>query len=1182
MYLKQIDLQGFKSFPEKIKLEFTPGVTAVVGPNGSGKSNISDAIRWVLGEQRAKNLRGDKMEDVIFIGTETRKALGFAEVAITIDNQDEKLPIEYTEVKIARRVFRSGESEYRINGTQCRLKDVQELFMDTGIGREGYSIISQGQIDRMLNAKGEERRKIFEEATGIVKYKMRRQDSLNKLEKEQQNLIRVNDIITELELQLEPLKKQSEVAKEYLELRELLKRAEVISYSEALVQHDLDMAENEDKQRNCQEDVQIWETDIASIKTMSSEQQTTLGAVEDSIQQTNEEITTLSTERERKTGEVKLKEQEENHTLSDKNRILQDISLKNEKMESTLNSKKVLEQRAFLAKTEQDEKNNILQEKESAYDTLNQTLSSGESRFENFRNQIFDQHQQTTVMKGNISKNEAVLEQFDQKMEQLKDSGVVLEARKHQQEIHQQVIDKNIETAMAEVQEIMQESASLEQEKNDLEIQKDESTQKLIEADQLSVSTASRIKLLEEMEQANEGFVYSVKNLLNMKNRQNQGILGALGQLVQTDSRYETAMEVALGGAIQNVVTETAEDAKRAIMLLKERKWGTATFLPISTVKGKEIPDNLPIFKENGVLGLASKFVTHDPKYANIVKSLLGRTLLVESPDIAISIGKKYDQQYRMVTVGGELFHVGGAMTGGSRKNNALHILGRASEIESLKKELQSHTQEMEHWKSIQTNWKTTLAELDENLSLQKTKQQQKELELARLKHEKSQAISDVEQLQEQLILCEEEQVQCQQDKERIEKEIVSFEKALLDSETLVQSINEELSQTQESLSTEKDQLGKMLEEITALRVELSGIDRDLEHMQQDILRLSDEYEILSEEKDDLIEDSVALEMERKEKQEEQQQLIEEAKVLESQMEELKASLEQLLEKREVCKKEIDKINEQLEEKRATGLLLQQELTRFQIQQEKMLENQQRMVNALWSEYELTPRMAQEYFGEGVVAPEETPQELRVKLKSLGEVNVGALDQYKEVNERFTFLSQQRSDILEGEAKLRGIIDELSQLMETQFREQFAAISENFSLVFKEMFGGGTGHLQLVEGESILESNIEIIARPPGKNLQNMQLLSGGERALTAISILFGILRMKPSPFCVLDEIEAALDDSNVVRYGKYLKKFSEHTQFIVITHRKGTMEYSDRLYGVTMEEKGVSKLVSVDFTEEA
>ncbi len=625
MYLKQIDLQGFKSFPEKIKLEFTPGVTAVVGPNGSGKSNISDAIRWVLGEQRAKNLRGDKMEDVIFIGTETRKALGFAEVAITIDNQDEKLPIEYTEVKIARRVFRSGESEYRINGTQCRLKDVQELFMDTGIGREGYSIISQGQIDRMLNAKGEDRRKIFEEATGIVKYKMRRQDSLNKLEKEQQNLIRVNDIITELELQLEPLKKQSEVAKEYLSLRELLKRAEVISYSDALQQHDIDMAENEDKQRNCQEDIRVFEEDISATKTIVSEKQTTLGIIENSIQQTNEEITNLSTERERKTGELKLKEQEETHALADKNRVLQDISAKNEKMEATLNNKKVLEQRVFLATTEQTEKRTVLEEKEQAYDTLNQTLSSGESKFESFRNQIFDQHQQTTVMKGNISRNEAVLDQFDQKQEQLTDSGVVLEARMHQQEVHQQVVDQNIAAKMLEVQEIVETATTLEQEKNDLEVQKNESTQKLIEVEQHIVSIDSRIKLLEEMEQANEGFVYSVKNLLNMKNRKDQGILGALGQLVQTDARYETAMEVALGGAIQNVVTETAEDAKRAIMLLKERKWGTATFLPISTVKGKEIPSNLPIFSEKGVLGLASEFVTYDSKYSrsNFHKSFL-------------------------------------------------------------------------------------------------------------------------------------------------------------------------------------------------------------------------------------------------------------------------------------------------------------------------------------------------------------------------------------------------------------------------------------------------------------------------------------------------------------------------------------------------------------------------------
>lgn len=1184
MYLKRLDLQGFKSFPEKVKLEFNTGITAVVGPNGSGKSNVSDAVRWVLGEQRAKSLRGDKMEDIIFAGTENRKPQGFAEVTIVIDNEDGRMPVDFTEVQVTRRVFRSGESEYRINGTACRLKDIQELFMDTGVGKEGYSIIGQGKIDEILNAKGDERRRIFEEATGIVKYKTRKIEAVSKMEKEKQNLLRVEDIIQELETQLTPLEEQSQKAKQYLTLRENLKQAEIAIFCNDMARMEQENAQLlQNKQTAKQQSIdtnhvseQIKEQ-IAD-KKQQRQQQTQL------LEQLHQKMTQVQKDTEKTEGLIRLAEEQAQNDAGNITRIQKEIEEQQKQQQEKQKEQEVCRSRKMALQIALENIQKTLATKTTDYDTLNETLRQDETKAAQFKDDIFEQMRMGTEAKGEIAKREAMREQFLKRKNQLDLEIAHTHSRLEQQQVHQQVLQKKAESYAQTLTATKQELQALEKDHIQATNMKTQAEQALVTQQKHISEKQSRYRLLSELEKDHEGYYHSIKSLLALPDLEQRGICGAVGQLLQVEQMYETAIEAALGGAMQNVVTNTEDDAKNAIQYLKQRKLGRATFLPVRAVKGKGLESNLPILREIGVLGTADTLVCFDDAYQGIMTYLLGRILIVENLDIAVSLAKKYHHQYKMVTLDGDIMNAGGAMTGGSQSKKTSSIFGRTREIQTLQKELEQSDQYMKQLQQTLELAKEDLQDVAEQILEKKLELQRMSVTAQTSSTEIEKTETDIAETQTKLRLLELEEKQLDEQMTRTDADIAKSKVVVEQAEAETAKANEALLLFQDSLAEEKDKRDALLEEITQLKIQVSQQEQNILTVDDTINRLQKEQHALLREKEIKQEQIVYFKERGGKKSVEQQNLKKQAETLQTEQIQTQQKLEQSNQNLTAFDDSIANLEQQLQQHTETIAKLEQDLFRIETKLEKSEEEKDRMCGQIWEVYEITAKEALAY----PITEQKSYQEWKrlandrkETLRGLGHVNVDAIEQYKDLKERYTFLTNQKADILEAEQKLQQVIAELTTLMETQFKEQFAVISENFSTVFQEMFGGGKAYLQLSDDANVLESAIDIVAQPPGKSLQNMMLLSGGERALTAIAILFSILKMKPSPFCILDEIEAALDDANVRRYAQYLTRFSKETQFIVITHRKGTMEYADVMYGVTMQEKGVSKLISVDFSEQ-
>lgn len=1183
MYLKRLEIQGFKSFPEKVKLEFNPGVTAVVGPNGSGKSNVSDAVRWVLGEQRAKSLRGDKMEDVIFAGTESRKPLGFAEVSIVIDNEDGRLPMEYTEVQVTRRVYRSGESEYRINGTPCRLKDVQELFMDTGVGREGYSIVGQGRIDEILSAKGEERRRIFEEAAGIVKYKTRKNEAAVKLEKERQNLLRVDDIIGELEGRLAPLEEQSEKAKEYLKLKERLKQAETASFCRNAEKMDSQLRALMENESNAGEEMTENLEKSAQAKEKASALREKAEQLETALREKTERISEIRQEIEKNEGEIRLREEQRQNDAANMARLQEGIAQKEKKKAENEAQQELYQSRMAALRLDMDSRQKELTALEEEYISLSSALTQEETRAESFKDEIFEHIRISTEAKGEISKREAMRAQFQSRKEQLLAEKEYTESRLEQFRVHSMALEQKEKEQKENAEFLEQELDALTQDRNHATEQKRKAENSLYGQETQIYETRSRLSLLMEMEKEQEGFYGSVKSLLKLPDKEARGICGAVGQLLKVDEAYETAIEAALGGAVQNIVTRTEEDARDAIQYLKANRLGRATFLPVSAIRGRSLEGRPQILEETGVIGTAFDLVSCEEEYKQIALNLLGRILVVDELGRAVKLAQKYRRQYKLVTLEGDILNPGGAMTGGSAHKKTVHIFGRGREIRTLQEQLQSAEVQAEKLRE-----KLMLADEDLQEIEQETVEKKMELQAVLLTQssaeaEREKAEDERKEVEEKLsLLCLEER-QLAEQLENAEQEIQDFQEKAELSERSMAEVNEQLSAFQSNLSGEKEKRDTLTERMTQKKIELSNAGQQLYSMEETLLRLKEETERLAAELQADERQAAHYGESGSRRVEQQEDLKQAALTLAEEEKRLQAECAALTEEKNEVSAQKEQAEEQAAEWKETAGKLENELFRIATRREKLEEEKQRIVAQMWDEYEMTLRMAQEYMSAQPKMEDDRPvREWKAMIRELGDVNVGAIEQYKEVKERYGFLSAQREDILAAEEKLSEIIKELTERMESQFREQFALISENFGKVFREMFGGGRAYLRLTDTANVLESPIEIVAQPPGKNLQNMQLLSGGERALTAIAILFSILLLKPSPFCILDEIEAALDDSNVSRYAQYLKRFSKDTQFIVITHRKGTMEYADVMYGVTMQEKGVSKLISVDFTEES
>lgn len=1181
MYLKSIEIHGFKSFANKIVFQFHNGITGIVGPNGSGKSNVADAVRWVLGEQRIKQLRGASMQDVIFSGTELRKPLGYAYVAITLDNSDHQLAIDYNEVTVARRIYRSGESEYLLNGTPCRLKDVNELFYDTGIGKEGYSIIGQGQIDKILSGKPEERRELFDEAAGIVKFKRRKLAAQKKLEDEQQNLVRVNDILSELEKQIGPLEKQSETAKIYLKKKEELKTLDVNMFLLENQRLQEQLKDAQEKYDIASEDLENTSKQYENIKEEYEKIEGQITLLDETIEKNRSALTDTSMLRGKLEGEINvLKEQihsarnNEEHLKQRREAVLNEIAAKNQDKEGILSDKGQIDEQVAEIEKKRDEAKAALTAVQSCIEELNNQIEGG-------KNAIIEALNARATIKSKLGRYDTMTEQVNIRKAELTSRILRMKSDEAQQEETLKALNDEFEKINEEIRTLNDAVESKEEKLTLLRETLADKDKKLRDTQVSYHQEKSRLEALSNLTERYEGYGGSVKKVMERK-EQEKGIVGVVADIIKVDKKYETAIETALGGNIQNIVTDDEETAKRMIGYLKQTKAGRATFLPLTSITHPQEFKNPESLKEKGVLGMADELVHVDEKYRNVAKAMLGRIVVVDQVDNAVRIARKFDYGIRMVTLEGELLVPGGAISGGAFKNNS-NLLGRRREMEEMEasvkkylKEVDTLLQEIEDTKAERNKLRLSLEEDKASLQKKFIEQNTARLNVIKAKERKEEASESSLELKN-----EEREIESQIQEIRLGKEEISRE--LQDSETLEKQTEGKIKECQVLLDEKRSEESENLAGVNALEVEVEKMLQQQGFHQQNVDRINTELERSKSELSEIEEGLLGNTRDIEQKENNIRQIEETIQASHTSQNDTEKQLQEDITKKEELsakQKNFFKDREALSEKMAG---LDKEVYRLNAQREKLQDMTESQINYMWDEYEITLSDAAGMRNEelnDLPAMKRDISTLKDQIKKLGDVNVNAIEDYKNLMERYSFLKTQHDDLIEAEKTLEGIITELDTAMRKQFHEKFGEISREFDKVFKEMFGGGKGTLELMEDEDILEAGIRIIAQPPGKKLQNMMQLSGGEKALTAIALLFAIQNLKPSPFCLLDEIEAALDESNVSRFAKYLHKLTRHTQFIVITHRRGTMEQVDRLYGITMQEKGVSTLVSVNLID--
>ena len=1181
MYLKNIEVYGFKSFAQKINFEFHNGITGIVGPNGSGKSNVGDAVRWVLGEQSAKQLRGGNMQDVIFSGTENRKPLSFASVSITLDNSDHKLPVDYNEVTVARRLYRSGESEYLINGSGCRLKDIQEMFYDTGIGKEGYSIIGQGQIDKILSGKPEERRELFDEAAGIVKFKRRKITTLKKLDEERQNLVRVTDILSELTKQLGPLERQSETARIYLAKRDELKELDINLF---LLDHQRTgelLNELETKLSQAQQELDeaqsAYEQTKAEYERLEQELEE-LNTKLDALKEEQQENALLKQQYE---GQVKVLEEQISSGRQNSEHFRSRLTvLKDDLQRRSEEKEKLTEERAALYNRLKETRDNLKKETESLENIVS-NVDECTQAVEDGKNEIIEILNSRATTKGKAQRFDAMMEQLDirkaevsRRILRLKSEEAILESDREKAQKQYDAVTNVIQSTNAECvrldEEIHQIQEKLKKQNSQMEI-----------GQTAYHREASRLESLRNITERYDGYGNSIRRVMEQKSSE-PGIRGVVADIIHVQKDYEVAIETALGGSIQNIVTDNEQTAKRMISFLKKNRYGRATFLPLSNISGRGGLAQKDVLREPGVVGTANTLVEADAEYSELVMYLLGRVLVVDNIDHAIAIGKKYRHSLRMVTIEGESLSPGGSMTGGAFKNNS-NLLGRRREIEELersvgilKKELEETQRAIGENRSRRNVLRDTIADFQQQLQQQYVEQNTAKMNLAQIQEKEDEIQSSYRRIEREQEELRQQAGEIRQDHSSIARELEDSQKDEKELEVFIETKQKEL----EEWKAEETEKNHVLEKI---RLEESSLEQQNHFLQENISRLENEIEAYHRESEEITENLSRSAEEIHKKEDgiaELKKAVTECTGKEEVLDARRIEWQEEKEKRSTSHKSFFEKRDHLSEKTS---LLDKECFRLRSQAEKIEEQRESQISYMWEEYEITPNNALQYRKEELTDRQTIKKDvLRIKdeIRKLGSVNVNAIEDYKNLLERHTFLSAQYEDIVKAEETLEGIIQELDEGMRKQFTEKFRDIQREFDKAFKELFGGGKGTLELAEDEDILEAGIRIISQPPGKKLQNMMQLSGGEKALTAIALLFAIQNLKPSPFCLLDEIEAALDDSNVGRFASYLQKLTKNTQFIIITHRRGTMNAADRLYGITMQEKGVSTLVSVDLVE--
>lgn len=1174
MHFKRIELHGFKSFAEPVTIEFHRGITCVIGPNGSGKSNISDAIRWVLGEQSPKMLRGGKMEEVIFSGTANRRSRGMAEVTLVIDNSEGELPIDYNEVAITRRMFRSGESEYSINNNQCRLRDIRELIMDTGIGVDGYSLIGQGKISDIVSNKTESRREIFEEAAGIVMYRSKKAESERKLAGAEANLDRVNDIISELEGRIGTLKEDSIKAKEYLELRDRHKELEINLTLNSIEELEL-------KNEYLKDDLIELKVKLEESRSRKESTDKALAAIQEKslnlqvmLDESREKLMTVESELQQLAGREKLNEQRLFTIESSKARIAEEIRTLEEKQEKeSRNADEVYKAKAE-AESEMEETSRALREKIRKHAAVAEAMSAAAEQADRYKEEIFRLHSGISSYKAEVNSLENLQETLKQRKTQ------VMEEKSGSEDENRDTLDalSRLRNERQGLEEI------LEQSRTDAEKQRIRLEQNLVEErrltkemEELRISIgqlSARKKTIEEMESNYEGYNYAVRFIMKAGL---PGIFGTVAELISVPAGFEVAIETAMGAALQNIVCEDDRSAQKAIVKLKENKAGRLTFLPVSSIKGGRNNYEGKLEAEAGFKGFGVDCINFDSKYRPVMEYLLGRVVIVDNMDNAVRLSKKASG-LRFVTLEGEIVNAGGAITGGKYKNKTANLLERKGEITQLQQQI-------------------TESQGKKDSDMERLQQLQQEIRTLRDRnadtlHQTRKAEMELLEKRNELVMTEKVLNDYKKSSDKREKELENIQNQQETSQKMIRELEEKVSKAQASIKEveakaeqqldeydrKKAQADELAEAITAARIAATSCENKKNSAEEMTARIQASL-------NELEEDHCSKTHQLHELAEEQQQLESGKRSVSAQLlekEEQKGNLQkylhELTEERTAAAADINRLTAEKETLDKEVGTLQNQKYELEIKQAKNETQLDTYKEKLWEDFEVSYIQAMEFKKEDFDAASagKENRQLKARIKQLGEVNVGAIAEYETVSERYEFLTGQRADILEASDSLKQIIDDMDKTIKTKFKESFDQIVVQFEEIFSQLFGGGHAELRLDDENNPLESGIEIIAQPPGKKLQNINLLSGGEKTMTAIALMFAVLKTKPTPFCILDEVEAALDDANIERFAKYLKTF-EDIQFTLVTHQKATMEHADVLYGVTMPEQGVSKVLSLN-----
>lgn len=1176
MYLKRLEIKGFKSFPTKTEIVFNEGITAIVGPNGSGKSNISDAIRWVLGEQSAKSLRGDKLEDVIFVGTESKKAMNYCEVAITLDNSDNKLDLGFSEITIKRRAYRTGESEFFLNNKSCRLKDIKEILLDTGIGKDGYSIVEQGKVDEILSNNPVNRRKVFDEACGISKFRYKKQEAERNLKHTKENLERIDDIYIEIENQLKPLFLQQEKAVKYLEFNKKLKVLEVNSCIKEVAELEAELDELNKHSNLLGSQSNEIQKQKSTLEKAVEETNIEIENINDGINKSQDYINTIKSVISQKDAQVNLINEKIRNCKNEIERNKEETIYIKEK----LNSDKITLEKLINQKYEKEKIINDLnidiksiesnnKESRDKIETINRDLENLKDEIINLLNNKQDATSKLSTLNANKENINLRKETIDLDIREIKYK-----------------IDKKIEEVSKASAKLEDKTKSMESLKNDevktnndfnILLNKSNNIEKQIQNSKYSLNDyKSKLNIYIEMENHYEGFNKGVKEVL--KNKNLQGIQGALGQVIEVPSKFEKSIEASLGAYMQNIITNDESSAKFAINYLKKNNLGRVTFLPMNIIKSNKI-DTRNIKVGTSFIGIASDLIKFDDKYRNIIENILGRTIIIDNIDNAIKFAKENNHKFKVVTLDGEILNPGGSLTGGSLRVSG-NILSRKRLINEYKEKIELLKAEIDrlyieknevdnNTKIIKEKLKQISIDINsldkeiiiENAELNKFKEEIKSLKISveKLENEKDGLGSNLEYILEKSKL--------------IKDDILSIDTKHDENKLQIESLTNKLKEYNSLYEDDKLKFDNLNLNLVKHNQIYESIIRDIQRISEENKTLENKYVQIEKSLNDKTIETSKLEedivIEETEKISLNKQLVDNTRSLETK----KLSKESLKEKLEDLNKESKNIDRQY-------IDLKESLFKVESKIERLKSNREDHINSLFEKYEITLDQAIEMKDDNLDVDKRYLENIRKEIRNLGNVNLDSIKEYEHIKERHDFYSEQKKDLEQSIEVIEKLIYELEENMKKEFESNFNKINENFKFVYKRLFGGGNGELKIVDKNNILESDIEITAQPPGKKMKNLNLLSGGEKALTAISILFSIILAKPTPFCILDEIEAPLDDANIFRFGEFLKELSNDTQFISVTHRRGTMEAADYIYGVTMQEKAISKVLSLKLKE--